>query len=63
MKLYLWEGVLRDYTSGVMFALANSPDQARELLKAECAFIPEDELNTEPAVIERPFGFVLWGGG
>ena len=34
-KLYLWTDVLADYTPGVMFALADSADEARELIVAE----------------------------
>ena len=33
MKLYVWHDVLTDYTSGVMFALAESPEHARETIR------------------------------
>jgi hypothetical protein len=29
-KLYVWEGVLTDYTDGIIFALAETAEQARE---------------------------------
>jgi hypothetical protein len=32
LKLYVWRGVLRDYTSGMIFALAESIEQARQLI-------------------------------
>lgn len=32
MKLYVWHGVLWDYTAGVMFALAHNKKEARELI-------------------------------
>ena len=32
MNLYVWEDVLTDYTSGVMFALAHSADEARDVI-------------------------------
>lgn len=32
MNLYVWHGVLTDYTDGVMFALAESEEQARQLI-------------------------------
>lgn len=32
LKLYVWENVLTDYTSGIMFALATSVEEARELI-------------------------------
>jgi hypothetical protein len=31
LRLYVWENVLTDYTDGIMFALAESVEQAREL--------------------------------
>jgi hypothetical protein len=31
LRLYVWENVLIDYTDGIMFALAESVEQAREL--------------------------------
>ena len=32
MKLYVWDNVLTDYTDGIMFAVAESLEQAREAL-------------------------------
>jgi len=63
LKLYVWEGVLSDYTSGMMVALATSPEAARKKLLEKCAYIPEDQLNQEPVVVTKPEGFVVWGGG
>jgi hypothetical protein len=65
MKLYLWEGVLRDWTSGMMFAIASSEEEARAKLLKECSFIPEEDLELEPDVIEldKPFAALCWGGG
>jgi hypothetical protein len=37
LKLYVWEDVLTDYTSGVMFALAESEEEPR-VLTEKCAF-------------------------
>ena len=63
MKLFLWTEVLTDYSDGVMFALANSVDEARELIKKGCDYIPDYELEKEPKIIDSPFGFSMWGGG
>lgn len=65
-KLYVWEDVLSDYTSGIAFAVAKSPEEAREkvmkvlgggsYLRDELAGAPgEYELDTSP-------GFALYGG-
>jgi hypothetical protein len=32
MKLYVWENVLIDWSSGVIFALAENEDEAREVV-------------------------------
>ena len=63
LKLYVWEDVLTDYTSGVMFALAPSVDEARRLVLVKCDYAPEHDLAKEPKVIETPEGFAVWGGG
>ena len=63
LKLYVWENVLRDYTSGMMCALATSPDHARKLLLKKCDYIPPEQLAQEPKAVSRPEGFVVWGGG
>lgn len=67
--LYVWENVLTDYASGVMFALAENVEQARALIRACEGVSPASRglLNTdllaEPRVISRPEGFAVWGGG
>ena len=34
-RLYVWEDVLADYTSGIMFAIASSVEEARILILKE----------------------------
>ena len=63
LKLYVWEDVLADYTSGVMFALATSAAEARRLIGEKCDYVPPCDLAKEPKCIEKPEGFVVWGGG
>jgi hypothetical protein len=62
LRLYVWEGVLTDYTSGVMFALAHSVEEARDLIRAMGSGATLD-LAQEPRVVEAPEGFAVWGGG
>jgi hypothetical protein len=62
LKLYVWEGVLCDYTSGAMWALAYSVEQARELVR-ESVGLDKDDINLEPQVITKPEGFHVHGGG
>jgi len=63
MKLYLWTNVLTDWNSGKMFAIANSVEEARALLRATCKYIPEDDLAKEPEehLLDKPFADFVWG--
>jgi hypothetical protein len=65
LRLYVWEGVLTDHSSGVMFALASSPDAARRVIvKAAGDYdTVHRDLAAEPMVVSRTKGFAVWGGG
>lgn len=62
LKLYIWDGALKDWTAGIMFAFAENVDHARELLLAECNYVPTGELMIAPEVFETPVARVIWGG-
>lgn len=62
LKLFVWENVLKTYTSGVMFALAFDVAMAREMLLQQCSYLPEEDLAKEPNVYTSPFSFHVWGG-
>jgi len=77
LKLYVWEGVLADYTSGIMFALATSADEARnivfekadkqeydKMIAGESFYRGEvyRDLRGEPKVYESQVGFAVSGG-
>ncbi len=59
LKLFVWEGVLADYTSGIVVALAESEEAAMKLVKEKCSYIPEIG---KPRVIKNPEAFIVWGG-
>ncbi len=68
MKLYVWEDVLRDYTPGMICALAESEEQALEMIKkADDAAYYEitegDDAEIKPKIVEIPKAFTCWGGG
>lgn len=68
LKLFVWEDVLTDYTSGVMFTLAPDVETARKILQEASGFTSpgnsvEEDLKAEPLVVESPKGFLVWGGG
>jgi hypothetical protein len=64
MKLFLWEDVLTDYTSGVIFAFAETADEARDIIKKDvnCCSSVLKEIKALPQIITEPMGFILWGG-
>lgn len=63
LRLYVWEEALQDWTFGVMFALASSPEEARAQIKIACSYVPEHEFDREPVAYDSPVGFAVWGGG
>ncbi|MEA1999419.1 MAG: hypothetical protein U9N61_08885, partial [Euryarchaeota archaeon] len=66
LKLYVWEDVLYDYTPGIVFALAASVEQAREIIiQGEYTSTPvkASDISSKPQVFESPVGFAIMGGG
>jgi len=72
MKLYVWKGVLCDYTCGIAFAIAESPEEARQAVidgfesdKGYIADILLTDLKGKYEVypVDEPVGFAIWGGG
>lgn len=73
LKLYVWEGVLRDYTPGMVCVLARSKKEAIRLGVKAALVRPEAYLGAvsvraeleknEPQVVRSPKGFAVWGGG
>lgn len=63
MQLFVWDNVLCDYTDGLMFALAHSVEEARDLLREEV--YDSDDLQQEPTVYDltTPVYRAVWGGG
>jgi hypothetical protein len=63
LKLYVWDDVLYDYTSGIMFAVASSKKEARAALLKKCDYIPEHDLRKKPKVYTGRIARAVWGGG
>lgn len=66
MKLYIWnKDVLRDYSSGIAFAIAESEEQARELITEKTRLDPEDVGLDKPAdevhELDEPYAAYLYG--
>ena len=66
LKLFVWENVLFDYTSGIMFALAYDVEEARKAIMASFDYesdTAKSDLFDEPEIVESVKGFHVWGGG
>ncbi len=70
LRLYVWEGVLCDYTCGMIVALAPDLPTARRLVRSRAArgggcFTDdiEDALKGRPQVCRRPTARYVRGGG
>jgi len=71
LKLFVWEDVLADYTPGIAFAIAETKEEAIELIiqkhQLDSTYFPSDfykELREyEPDIYECKAGFYLYGGG
>ena len=64
LKLFIWRNVLADYTSGIAFALAETEQEAREmLLKDEDCLARDASFKEKPLVYEDKMCDTLWGGG
>lgn len=61
LKLYVWEDVLTDYTSGIMVALAPDVETARKLIAEKMTYKTSD-LEKEPQVVTEPSAFYVYGG-
>ncbi len=69
MKLYLWRDVLRDYTPGIAFAIAGSPDEARGLIIRAVTdgsgYCDGSDFAADPEAhdLSEPFAAYVTGGG
>ena len=63
LKLFVWTEVLCSYSCGVMFALAPDVETARKLLREECYYLPDTDLEKEPDVYTQPFAMSVSGVG
>ncbi len=62
-KLFVWEGVLTDYTDGIVCVLAKNLEQAIKLIKEKDGTAAGSMDMSGVKVIEKPEAFVVWGGG
>ena len=72
LKLFIWENVLTDHTSGIAFALAENVEEARKIIFEKFEETTEGyindtllkaDLSDEPKIVDTKNGFYVWGGG
>lgn len=72
LKMFVWEDILTDYTSGIVCVLAHSKEEAYEVMKRKSEdqeegwfwkWALEEVINMEPKVIEKPDAVGVSGGG
>lgn len=65
LKLFVWEGngVLSDYTDGLICVLAENLEQALKLINEKCKYCSNHFDASNYKIIEKPEAFFVWGGG
>ncbi len=63
LKLFVWEDVLTDYTSGMICILAYDLEQAKELLLEKYDNYYANDFGKPHKVITKPEAFAVYGGG
>lgn len=77
MKLFVWEGVLTSYSDGIIFALADTLEEAQQKVlealnrdwKPKTPITLDDSCSVSvalrevtPDIYESPIGFYVFGG-
>jgi hypothetical protein len=67
MKMFIWNGVLTDWTSGMIAVYAESLEQAIEIVKKEICYseeeFQEEIINNPPTIFDSPGLAAISGGG
>ena len=66
LKLYVWEDVLTDYTSGMVCILAKDLEDAKEVFMKKYpddGYVLKNFFGEEHEVITEPEAFYVYGGG
>jgi len=66
LKLFIWEGVLTDYTSGMVAILAKDLEHARKVFKKKFPnedYVLNDFFGKPHEVVKKADAFYVYGGG
>ena len=64
LKMFIWENVLTDYTSGMVAIYAKDLEHALEIARKKFDnYIVEDFAGKTYTVVTKPDAFYVYGGG
>jgi len=66
LRVYVWEDVLRDYTTGMVVIIAHSLDEAKEVFLKKYPshqYIIDNFFGSPHQVVTEPDAFYVYGGG
>jgi len=63
LKLFVWEGVLTDWSSGMVCVYAKDLEQAIKLIKEKDDTAASSMDMSVVKEITNPEAFIVWGGG
>ena len=62
LKMFVWEGVLQDYTSGMICVLAHDITEATRLVREKYGHWADECVADKCRTIEKPAAFAVYGG-
>ncbi len=62
LKMYVWDDVLQDWTSGLIVVLAESLEQARELACKDLGYVYQPIMDRLPDIYDSPVAVHVHGG-
>ena len=63
LKMFIWQGVLTDYTSGMVAIYAYDLEHALKIARKKFdGFIVDDFAGKKPIVCRKPDGYYVYGG-
>lgn len=66
LKMFVWTGVLSDYTSGMVCVLAHSKEEAYDIVRKTESLSDSSKgeiLAMEPETVSKPSLVCVYGGG
>jgi hypothetical protein len=62
LKMYVWDNVLTDWTSGLIVVLATSLEEARDLACKDLGYVYRPIMTDTPDIYDSPMAVHVYGG-